>query len=305
MQTLLIIENNGILDKKEQRHVFTFLETWQGEIIDFSGFGQKSDKEIFEAVNKATDIITQTCFVNGSDYQFSNMVKLLSNVKEPKNIYISYLGGNLFEYMDRDLEDKELAAINHHTVYEWKYKEDYSSMEAVKMDFSERLNPYFADIAWQENYRISAQQRTTGRKIKILACNASGKAFDTLVIGTTVDELEMNEFKKQNNDRGVWIWGNGEPVKLVNDCGLQEYEIATEMDATALIYEIKQVCGINISSLKQMEIIGLFSIIEDEDYNEMEVANFICEQLNIEKRGNRQKIKMLISKFRESESVTA
>lgn len=298
MKKLLIIENNGRLDEKEQRQVFAFVKEWDGEIIDFSGFSQKSTSQIIEAIGDCTDIITQTCFVNGSDSQFQMMVSLLAKFPDSKNIYISYLGGNLFEYMDRYLEDVELVSIKHHNVFEWKYKDDYSDMEAIKMDFSERINALLNKIENDKKYHQSATTRTTGRKIKILACNGCGKAFDNLPIGEVVDELEMDK-TDPNKKRGVWVWGNGEPIKLVNDCGLKEYEIASEIDFSSFIYEVRQLTGLDLNHLNGLEKEGVLSLLEDEEETDISVANFICEQTNIPKRHNRECLRKSISQLRE------
>lgn len=304
MNTLLIIENDPQLTKERQRYIFEFLETWEGDTIDFSLFTQKSKLEIFEAVNKCTHIITQTCFVNGSDVQFEGMIRLLANVPQHKTIYIAYLGGDLFDYMDRNMSDEELISIKHHTVCEYRYKEDFSKLEVIKMNFFERINAHFARIEAETNYTNSAQSRTTGRKVKILACNAAGNAFKGLNFGGVVDELDMTT-TDPNKDRGVWIWGNGEPIKLVNDCRLQEYEIVSEIDYNSFISEIKKCTPLDLNDLKLSEILGIMSIVEDEEIGAMEAANFICEQTGTAKRENRRHIHNLIIKYRETIFSTA
>lgn len=289
---ILILENDLKLDINKHHYVFGFLEAHpDAEIIDFSGFRHKRTDEIFEAVNQCTDIVTQTCLINGSEQQFDQMLMLLSKISEPKNIYIALLGDDLGEYFDSYIEDKELTLIQQHKIFSLGH-----CGEATQLDFSARINTYLNKIKAEENYTLSAQSRPTGRKIKILACNGCGNAFNGLPIGGIVPELDMSE-QDTNSNRGVWIWGNGEPIKLVNDCGLKEYEVAGDLSTTDIFTMIEKSTPANISELTPLQIIGLASIIEDEGISAEERANFICEELNIPKRGNRAFIFNLLGKL--------
>jgi len=284
----LIIENNATLN--DLWFVNNFLKSWTGDVIDFSRFQSKSREEIFGAVSKCTDIVCQTALVNGSEVQLEGMVAMLAKIKAPKNIHLAFLGSNgVFEYLDANFSDEELLAISHHSIFEMTYDEEKPVV------FTERINLFLEKQAQHKQYLADGKTRLTGRKILILACNAGGgSAFSGLPIGQEVDEVDMSD-ADENTHRGVWVWGNGVPVKLVNDCGLQEYKIVSKLSAEEKVVEIFKTIGIKITDRSFLETNGIAMVIEDEEFSSMEKANIICEELQIEKRGNRQKIYQLIN----------
>src|ERR1035437_574954 len=115
---LLVIENDYSLD--EAYYVKYFMKEYKGEIIELTKFAQRSKEEIFKAVSQCTDIAVQTCFVNGSDNQLYGMVKLLSAIKHPINVYIAYLGisyqNELYTYLVENLDPEDLLSIAHHNI---------------------------------------------------------------------------------------------------------------------------------------------------------------------------------------------
>ncbi len=266
-------------------------------------FSNRSNEEIYGAVSKCTDIAVQTCFVNGSDDQLYSMVKLLSKIPHTINVYIAYLGishqNELREYLVSNLEPKELLSIKQHNIYAMsrdRYGDDKEPH--LLLDFTSATKKLVKQQLDTKTYQDSAKERTTGRKIRIMACNAVGGAFKDLPIGQIVDELDCEKLvAKGSKHRGVWVWGNGEPVTLVNDCGLIEYEIVTPLSTDEKLAELSKLVdmSVKLEKLSQLEIEGLRSVIEDEEESPMSKANYICELLNIEKRGNRQNICKMLS----------
>lgn len=297
---LLVIENNSTLDNLI--YVNEFMANYKGEIIDFSGFRLKKTEEIIKAVVQATDIVTQTCFINGSDVQFDNMVTLLSKIPQSKNVHIAFLNRNLYDFITNQLSDEELLSINHHNIFELEFDEEMV-LQSKKLDFNSIINPYLEKVAAKAKYKEEGKSRTTGRKIRILACNASGMAFKGLPIGSVVDEID-NSNADENPGRGVWVWGNGEPIKLVNDCGLLEYEIVSAMTSEDKFYEILKSIGyMRHEEISPSSTIGFITIIEDNNVDNMSKANFFCEELKIPKRTNRSIIYHFLNKTKQSETV--
>lgn len=301
---LVIIENNASLDRAD--YVNRFKEEYTGEVIELTRFNNRSTEEIFGAVSRCTDIAVQTCFVNGSDNQLYGMVAMLSKIPHPINVYITYLGisyqNELREYLVDNLEPKELLSIKQHNIYAMSRDRFGDDKEPhLLLDFTSATTKLVKKQLDTKAYQDSARERTTGRKVKILGCTANGGAFDGLPIGEIVDELICDKLlSKGSKARGVWVWGNGEPVMLVNDHGFNEYEIATKLSTGEIISEISKLVdtSINLEKLTSLEIEGLKHVIEDddEDENSMTKANDICELLNIPKRGNRQGIYILLQR---------
>lgn len=299
MKKILILENDFKLDKDKQRIVFSFLKTINEpyEIIDFSRLTSRKPEEIFEAAYNCTDIVCQTAVANGSQYQFESIAGMLAKIKEPKNVYLCILAGDLYDYIDEIFDDKELLSFRHHNIYEIGYNNEDDIPKRI--DFSPRIDAYLKKMADEKQYRDEAINRPTGRKILLVACNAHGDAFSTLVMGAVVDELDMSG-QDTRPERGVWVWGNGEPVKLVNDCGLKEYELHGCISINDVIEEISKATDLDLVSLNDLAIQGIKAVISEDENSTMEIANYICEQTNIPKRGNRRKIYEIILRYRKN-----
>lgn len=286
MKKALIIENDSTI--KDCWHVTNFLKTWDGDKIIFTRFRSREKDEVIEAIRMCSDIVTQTALVSGSQVQFENMLTIMSKFKEPKTIHMALLGGSLFDYMDNYCSDEDLTSIRHHKIYEMTFDGEQL------IDFTERINAHLLKLDEDKKYKGTAGQRLTGRQVLILACNATGGAFKSLKVGETVPEVDMSE-RDPNPKRGVWVLGDGEPVKLVNDCGLREYRIVSKMDAQQKIEEIFKTIAGDITKYSDMFIAGMESVISDEEYDSMQKANYLCEQLAIPKRYNRSIISDILS----------
>lgn len=307
---LVIIENDATLDRAD--YVNYFRKKYEGEVIELTRFGSRSREEIYGAVSKCTDIAVQTCFIGGSDNQLYDMVKMLAKIPHTINVYIAYISGSddneLYQYLVDNLYVQDLLSIQQHNIYAMSHNR-YESLDDGKghllLDFSEvtrkvrkeRSKKAVHDL-YIEHYKETARTRTTGRKILVLGCIGFGKAFTNLPIGEEVDELICDKIlEKGEVARGVWIWGNGEPIMLVNDSGFREYKIATKLNSEGILKEIAKAVSLSedITKFKEVTLRGLLHIIEDEEEVNISKANLICEQLEIPKRGNRQAIYTLLN----------
>jgi len=291
---LVILENDAEITHERNRYVYEFKENFDGEVLLLTNLRLKEKDEIFKALFEATHIAAETAVVNGSERQFHSVMMMLAKIKEPKNIYIKLMGDDLKEYISDNLEKKEVCDILHHNIYELSCHVEINPH--VLIDLSSVVKDYLETQTLEKQYRDSAINRPTGRKIKVLGCLASGKAFGNLTIGETVDELDMSE-QEPNANRGVWIQGNGEPIKLINDCGIQEYQIVSKLTPIELMVEIQKSTYpiFDIAELNPLMVEGLLTGIEDERTSSLDKANFICENLDIPKRSNRAKIRNLLN----------
>lgn len=305
-KTLLVIENDYRLEKGRHDYVLEFMDKYDGEIIVMTQFAACSKTEILQNVMKATDIAVQTCLIGGSDYQFDDMVELMAKISHPVTIYMALLGDDLQTYLIDHLKPKQLYALKHHTIYElgrdWDDRlggkgTNLVDLTSVTDKYEKKLSRKRIHALYIDWYKQTAPSRPTGRKVKVLACNANGPAFNNLPIGEIVDELDCVDLEESKKGalRGIWIMGNGEPIKLVNDCGLIEYEIADKLSLEELLVEMSKSTPINISKLKPLTIEGLLHVLKNEEDSALTKANFICEELKIEKRHNRSRIASLIT----------
>ncbi len=305
-KTLLILENDSELSSNRHDYVLNFKKKWEGDVIELTRLKSRSREEIYKAVMECSTIAVQTCFVNGSDIQFFEMLQLLSKIPDTKEIYIYLMGDELEDYFLKNLEDKDFYAIKHHNIWEMSDGCDYEWSKPHRLlDFSKAVNRYSEVLRlaeekriYEEQYAKSSNERKTGRKIKILGCNASGEQFNSLTIGEIVDELDMSE-TDPNKGRGVWVWGKSEAVKLVNDCRMIEYEVVSTLTSKDVLDEIGKSTAANLKIMKGDQYQEFITLITKRVENTHDIAQHICDELGIERRGNRSRINHLIQKYYE------
>ncbi len=301
-KTLIAIENSKI---SEAYYTRKFIDSYKGEVIVLDLFHSRTKEEIVAAFKQVTDIVVQTSLTSGSDSQLGEMATVLANFKNPINIYIKYFkaGDTLYEAIEDLLSPEEIYAISQHKVFDlegWDVVENERVFNAKELNFEPLLKPLLKQKASKavrslavENYKQTARYKTTGRKIKILACTAFAPCFKDLPIGETVDEIDANELCK-GTPRGVWVWGNGEPVMLVNDSHPKEYEIVTKMTQEQLIKEICLQVGLPFEKLTYLQHQEMKITTETKEDSIETKANSICELLEVEKRKNRANVRQLL-----------
>jgi len=293
MKRLVILENDAEIKKHEHRYSFDFMNSFDGEIDICTHVYSFNHFEILEKFKKCSHIVFQTSLVGGSQYQVESYLNLLRQIEHSIDIHMIFFNTTIFEEMIRWFSSKELLELEHHNFFEFSFDEDLK-IKSTKVDFSIILDEYKEKIRIEKEYKDTAVNRLTGRKIKILACTAKGSVFEKLSIGSIVDELDMSS-QDPRPERGVWVQGNGEPVKLVNDTGIQEYEIAIfDKSPETLIDAIFKTLSINKDNY---DIDDFIEIIQDESCSTV-IANEFCELLDIAKRGNRRLIANIIENIK-------
>lgn len=293
MRKLLVLENDIRID--EDRHMFVceFVKNYDGGVTYLTGLKGRERSEIFEAVQQADDIAAQTALASGSEYQFDMMAYMLSKIAEPKNIYITLLSTDLKKYMDENLDDATLHGLSKHNIFELSLFE-----EPKKIEFAARVGKFENKIQKEQAYRNSARQRPTGLKVTIISVNANGKPFQGLPIGEEVDTLDMLE-QDPNPSRGVWVWGNGEPVKLVNDGGPKEYKVCSgNVSPEIVVNYIKLLAGNKWRKRDNEDYQSYVEAVANDEHYSTSLANEFCDLFKIQKRGNRAVICELINSAR-------
>ncbi len=302
---LVILENDNELSGDRHDYVSKFAEEYSGKITKLTSLRARTKEEIYTAVSTATDIAVQSTLSYGADAQLHSMVALLSKIQHPITIYIRYLGlleESTQSFLLNELSPKELISIEHHKVYDFHDQYIWDDGDFIAVDFSSVINPYREEQAREKQIKVDAQFKPTGRRVKVLACNAYGEPFKNLPLGEIVDVIDYT-YKDDKPERGVWIWGNGEPIKLVNDCGMAEYDVQIESKEDVL-FSIK-------SSIPQLQhkftpneqkaFDELFDFVVNNKELPSTIANIICDEYDIEKRYNRS---MIASKLSELKNIT-
>jgi len=266
------------------------------EVIELTSLRTRKLDDIVSAVSKATHIAAQTAFVQGSDDQLMMFVRLMSKMPS-KEIFINY--HPLRSYLERHLTDEQFHSIKHHNVHDMGY--DFEHSELLKFD--EQVGRHQAEL----DYMLNAKDRPTGAKVRILACYAGGPQFKGLSIGSVVDVIDFSK-QDPNPSRGVWVWGNGEPVKLINDLPQgDEYEIVSDVGEPSVVDKIMSITSTHLDYFNEggqpdkdmAEILlaeyrqFLTEMVERLKAGKdtaMGIATTVCDYLGIERRMNRKRI---------------
>ena len=179
--------------------------------------------------------------------------------------------------MKKEIEDlwtvKELAKMAHHNLYEITSLNPDIDHERNEQWFEEvSLIPYKLQcdakvesdnniLRFEQQYRDEAINRKTGYKVMIKDVVASGDQFKTLVKGDILDVLDMSKQDPRVN-RGVWVWGNGEPVKLLNEDNYNEYELVLDETTPMNIIATEILKMVSNYEPKKQDIFGLIGLIE-------------------------------------------
>jgi hypothetical protein len=295
MKVLLLLEN----DTKFPDCILRFRESYlkeypNAEVLDFNYLRTKTDDELNDALRKATDIAFQTQFCQGSEYQVVEIFRTISKMRS-KSVYIQNY--DVKKQLSDHLGDELLFRSRKHSIY--KIYDSFSS-EKEPLDFSESIANHLAKIQKKRiemselrKLKMEAKTNPTGIKVRILACNANSREFNALPIGSVVDVLDCSQFDP-NPSRGVWVWGLTEPVKLINDCGLQEYEIINQkIDPEKVLDLAFKQSGVSPSNFSEIELKGLLHIFNDDELDSLNKSQEFCDFVGIERRGNRRIISNL------------
>lgn len=248
-------------------------------------------------------VVFQSTFLRWSEVQEVGL--LFKSVKRPLNIFGKSIGvDNLELGLTNCFDMKDLAVMSHHKLYEVsdmyydigdsvvpvdlnKYKERINEVVKLKVEIIELRRLEDMDILSNELEQI----KPTGRKVIIKNIKACGNQWSNIKEGSVVDELNCIHFD-DNPNRGVWVMGLSEPVKLLNDSGYNEWEYENP-DALALVQE----CLSIMLSKCNMDLLIPFIIYlneklspDDERDSVHGYVNYLLETTNTEKRVNRHSI---------------
>lgn len=281
---ILIVEGDIILDE------FSNLNRWAlrraaNEVKYLFNIYNAEKKELVELFSWCDILAFRTTFLE--EYKIMKLAKLLAHIKKPLTIYIE--STNVKEHVTKLLDSKTAFELLHHKIYEF----DYYDSEHILISLVKKASYYKKKLKLEaekevllQEYKMSRQTAITGRKIRIKKIVAFSESLTKLIEGSIVDEID-NSLVDKIPHRGVWVWGNGEPVKLLKEDNVDEYDIVNSTKET-IISDIMKV--INVPLKKETEYL-IFGVLNDKE--KLDKANSICEILKIPKRINRRNIRRL------------
>ena len=313
---LLVIENDWNIPD-EVRRIISKMKP--DEVKEFNNFQYCDKTEFFPALMWCDTILVQTTLIH--KYQVDEMVELMSKIRETKQIVFTWEGTvkELYAYMQ---DEDDIVNIAHHKIgyfpHDYEIEDGMRSeiqnselfaqnaaIVAEKLRIAEEIRQ--AKLAAEKLYRDEAINRPTGQMALIKTIQAHGKAWSTLVTGSIVPVLDMTGQDERSN-RGIWVWGNGEPVKLLNDGGYNEYELQVEpTDRRAIAMEVLKMA--NVFEPTDNHIFSVMGLIDEalkEDNPSSELhwnLTIWLDENNIPRRGIRTPIEQYLHKVLLAETV--
>lgn len=305
---VLIIENDGRLPDNVKR---ILAKLKPDEVREFTNF-QYCDKTDFPAALMACDtILIETTLIH--KYQVDEMVALMAKVPSKQIIFTwEDTVKELFEYLENE---DDIVKIAHHKIGYYAHTFDiedgkqpvnYTTLFADNAAIvGERLRIAAEELATrlakEQAYRDTAQTRPTGQMVLIKTVMASGKQWSTLKEGSIVPALDMSEQDERAN-RGVWVWGLTEPVKLLNDTGYNEYELVADENTSMREIALEILKIVDLFDPKEKDVFSVIGFIEAalaEDDKAAQLHWCLTAWLDdndIPRRGNRNKIETYLNK---------
>lgn len=288
MKKVLVLENEFVRKEDAVSSVIEMFKEKGCEITIIEQAHIKDKAVLLNAITSADTLLFQTTWLRTDELSMFGQLLAIAN---PLEIYaISLCSKSLEDNIEYTFGVEVLAQLTKHKLFDvkrWHHDEDWVrevNLNAYKEQVEEKKRKE------QELYKGLS---TTGYKIKIKKIQATGSQFSNLKEGDIVEELDYSAHDKDTN-RGIWVMGNGEPVKLLNSDGYDEFEFAENKcfalarDFYARGNRLNKKDGITL--LAQFINGYLQKSINDGERSQWDFADEVCTMVGVERRGNRSYI---------------
>ena len=258
--------------------------------------------EVFEAVNKSDAIFFASTFLYKEEVK--GVGDLLKAVKEPKMIFGWPMNSSkdLAASIESIWDVYEMVQFSHHRIFEILHRRiDENDNWYRELD----MTLYGKEVAALEEERIKRNAGFKRLKTKVLIkkIQACGPEWSLLKEGDIVDELDCSEID-DCPQRGIWVMGKTEPVKLLNDSGYDEWEYVNPncYDLANEFFSRGSVNDENHRDLKKLIGDYIGKRTGKLRMNESELRD-VCDQSRkneeVEHGGNRQFLQRRVNEHRE------
>ncbi len=259
--------------------------------------------EIVAALPKIDAIFFQSTFIYR--HEVKGIGDLLKACPKPLMVFGMSSDGTLQNKIEALWSIEELAKMSHHKVFELLHVYPQDGGDWCKeID----MKQYKAEWERLELERIHKNHNMpkTGNKVLIKQLQAFGGQWANLKEGDIVDELDCRSIDK-NPHRGIWVMGVGEPVKLLNSDGYEEWEfhVPTYRALTKEFFAR----GNRANAEYNKEYSALFDLLSEwirkcssefqtSDIELWEWCDNICKTVGVERRGNRRYFERRLKEYR-------
>jgi hypothetical protein len=206
-------------------------------------------------------------------------------------------------YTDQDLVDEFAYNLRNLKLFKLSWRTEHEPITVLEP----MIQRYEIKVRIIEKYMESrnTDQARTGRMIRIKnTLSFGGPQWSNLKTGMVLPEIDMSLMDPDPN-RGVWVMGKGEPVKILNEHPYDEFEIVIR-SLHDLAEEFLKKCLIAITE-KNFSIV--MALLKDDELDIHDKAKFICDSLDVERRFNKSymmdRMRKLNKEFKFEEEIKA
>jgi hypothetical protein len=292
----------------------------EGHEVKYVFNAYDSSKEIVKLINWADVLAFHTTFT------YLRQIYVLAQAiaqyrKEPLTVLIdSYdhdrhiqemvqLDGYKFEsrsetfYLDQELVDEFAYKLRNLKLFKLSWRIEHEPITVLEPMIQRHQLKLDIINKYMESRRT--EQAKTGRMIRIKNTNSfGGQQWSVLKTGMVLPEIDMSMMDPDPN-RGAWVMGKDEPVKILNEHPYDEFEfvVRTLHDLTE---EFIKKCSVPVNEKNFAIVIGL---LKDDELDIHDRAKLICDSLNVERRFNKSymmdRMRKLNAQFKFEEKVKA
>lgn len=262
-------------------------------------------QEVFTAASTTDIIFFASTFIYKDEVK--NVGNLLKAIKSPKVIMGYPMNQSGFIAAIEDIwTPYELVEFAHHRLFEIENSHfDWDPTEGMEWCKEIDLNEYVKEVHRLEEERIkkNAGYKRFKTKVLIKKIQAVGPQWSNLKEGDIVDELDCLEID-DCPQRGIWVMGKTEPVKLLNDSGYDEweyvepncYDLADEFFSRGAAnseknHDLKKLIGDYIGKCT-----GSLKMTDAELWD---FCDQLCSNIGVERRGNRHYFERRLQEHRK------
>jgi hypothetical protein len=181
--------------------------------------------EIIPLLSSIDTVCFESTFLYGNEIK--GIGNLLKKCPKPLLVFGCVIGGNtsLKTKIESLWSLTELIEMSHHRVFEMDPCFNVGLLDEGEWYKEIDMSQYKAEFDLLEAERINKNKSMpkTGNKVLIKTLQYFGTQLANIKPGDVVDELDCSSIDKKPN-RGIWVMGVDEPVKLLNSDGYDEWE---------------------------------------------------------------------------------
>lgn len=294
----LVLEN-GHFSEMKGHTIDEFVRSLEeaGTKVTIINHAKQNKEQILAELPDTDAIVFASTFLYPSDVKgIGDMLKVYPKEFTVYGFVIGGVaGGSLRSELEGIWSVEELKDLARHRIYE--IEGHRLEIELLEIDMTHYVKEW--ERLEKERVERNAGFARTGRRVRVLDIKAQGPEFKVLKNGMVVEELDCSSIDP-NPSRGIWVMGATEPVKLLNDDRMEEWQYE-DLKASTLVREFFSM-GRMLDRPDLMEVVEYWIRKSLPEYSDSDVwvwCDTLCKTLNVERRYYRSYFEKRLKEYRK------